>query len=42
MILAKRNRDAVLAAREALLNVFGPNHTMPYKWAILVKLKKSQ
>lgn len=37
MILAKRNRDAVLAAREALLNVFGPNHTMPYKWAILVK-----
>ena len=37
MILCKRERNAVLAARDALLTCFGPKHTMPYAWAILVK-----
>ncbi len=37
MILCKRERNAVLAARDALLQVFGPGHTMPYAWSILVK-----
>lgn len=37
MILCRRERNAVLAARDALLNVFGPDHTMPYAWSILVK-----
>jgi len=37
MILCKREREAVLAARDALLTCFGPGHSMPYGWSILVK-----
>lgn len=37
MIVCKRERNTVLAARDALVTAFGPNHKMPYKWAILVK-----
>jgi hypothetical protein len=37
MILCKREREHVLAARDALLTCFGPKHTMPYAWSILVK-----
>lgn len=37
MILCKRERNAVLAARDALVTCFGPKHTMPYAWSILVK-----
>lgn len=37
MILCRRERNHVLAARDALLKVFGPGHTMPYAWSILVK-----
>lgn len=37
MILCKRDRNTVLAARDALVTCFGPAHTMPYAWSILVK-----
>jgi len=37
MILCRREREQVLAARDALLTCFGPKHTMPYAWSILVK-----
>lgn len=37
MIICKRDRDSVLAARDALLWAFGPKHDMPYAWSILVK-----
>lgn len=37
MIICKRDRQTVLAARDALTQAFGPNHKMPHKWAILVK-----
>jgi hypothetical protein len=37
MILTKRDRESVLAARKALLDVFGPGHSLPYGWSILVK-----
>lgn len=37
MILCKRERNAVLAARDALITCFGPKHTMPYAWSMLVK-----
>lgn len=37
MIICKRDPDTVLAAREALLWAFGPQHDMPYGWSILVK-----
>lgn len=37
MIICKRDRQTVLAARDALTAAFGPNHKMPHKWAILVK-----
>ena len=37
MLLVPRERTAVLAARDALLDVFGPGHALPYGWAILVK-----
>ncbi|MFA6132421.1 MAG: DNA polymerase [Phycisphaerae bacterium] len=37
MILCRREREHVLAARDALIDTFGPKHTMPYAWSILVK-----
>lgn len=37
MLITPRNRESILAARDALVDVLGPNHTMPYGWAILIK-----
>lgn len=37
MLIVPRTRESVLAAREALLKVFGPGHSLPHKWAILIK-----
>jgi hypothetical protein len=37
MIICKRDRDHVLAARNALLEVFGPGHSLPHSWSMLVK-----
>ena len=37
MLIVPREREAVLHARDALLDVYGPKHTMPYAWSILVK-----
>lgn len=37
MLLVPRERESVLAARDALLKVFGPGHALPYGWSILVK-----
>lgn len=38
MIITDRNRDSVLAARQALIDVYGPNHCMPYDWAISINI----
>jgi len=37
LIITPRNRDSVLAAREALLKVFGPGGNGPLGWATLIK-----
>lgn len=37
MLVTDRNREAVLAARKALLDVFGPGAGHPLDWAILIK-----
>lgn len=37
MLIVPRQREAVLAAKKALLEVFGPGHSMPYGWSILIK-----
>jgi hypothetical protein len=37
LIITPRNREAVLAAREAMLKVFGPHGNSPLGWATLVK-----
>jgi hypothetical protein len=38
MVLVRKNRNDVLAARQALLDVFGPNAPgKPLKWATLIK-----
>jgi hypothetical protein len=37
MLLVRKERAAVLAARDALTKVFGPGHSMPMSWAILIK-----
>jgi hypothetical protein len=39
-LIVPRKREAVLAARDALLTTFGPNHKLPYGWAVLVKPKE--
>jgi hypothetical protein len=36
MLIVPRNREAVLGAREALLNVLGPGNTLGWDWSILV------
>jgi hypothetical protein len=37
MIITDRNRDAVLRARQHLIDVFGPGNSHPMGWAILIK-----
>lgn len=37
LIIVERKRLAVLAARDALIQAFGPEHGMPWSWSILVK-----
>jgi hypothetical protein len=37
LIIVPRNRDAVLAARDAMVRVFGPQGSSPLGWATLVK-----
>ena len=37
MIITDRKRDAVLAARQHLIDVFGPGNNHPMDWAILIK-----
>lgn len=37
MLITDRKPAAVLAARDALLGTFGPGHSLPHKWAVLVK-----
>jgi hypothetical protein len=38
MIRVPRQRNDVLAARQALIDVFGPGHCMPYGWAIAINI----
>jgi hypothetical protein len=37
MIICDKNQVAVLAARDALLRVFGPKSNHPMTWAVLIK-----
>lgn len=37
LLIVPKRRDAVLAAREALLTAFGPNNTSPFGWATIIK-----
>ncbi len=37
MLVVPRQRDAVLAARAALLSIFGPSGTHPMSWTMLMK-----
>jgi hypothetical protein len=36
-IIVPKTREAVLAARQAMIECFGPDHGMPWGWAVLVK-----
>lgn len=37
LLIVPRKREAILKARDGILDTFGPGHDLPYKWAVLVK-----
>lgn len=37
MLIVPRERNAVLAARQALLDTFGPGNSLPFGWATVIK-----
>jgi len=37
LLIVPKNRGAVLAARQAIIDVFGPGGPLPFKWSVLVK-----